>query len=57
MIKPGHWEDDLLIVKDYQSALGSIIDRTARTVILVPLNERDAESVRKAFVLELKKLP
>ena len=56
-IIPGHWEGDLLIGKDHKSALGSIVERTTRTVILVPLKERDAMSVRKAFAKELKTLP
>jgi IS30 family transposase len=37
--------------------MGSIVERTTRTVILVPLKRRDAESVRKAFAKELKTLP
>jgi len=56
-INPGHWEGDLLIGKDHKSALGSIVERTTRTLILVPLKERDAMSVRKAFAKELKTLP
>jgi len=52
-----HWEGDLLIGKDHKSALGSNVERTTRTVILVPLKERDAVSVRKAFAKELKTLP
>jgi IS30 family transposase len=56
-IIPGHWEGDLLIGKDHKSALGSILERTTRTVILVPLKERDAMSVRKAFAKALKTLP
>jgi IS30 family transposase len=56
-INPGHWEGDLLIRKDHKSALGSIVERTTRTLILVPLKERDAMSVRKAFAKELKTLP
>ncbi len=53
-IIPGHWEGDLLIGKDHKSALGSIVKRTTRTVILVPLKGRDAVSDRKAFAKELK---
>ena len=48
-IIPGHWEGDLLIGKDHKSALGSIFERTTRTVILVSLKERDAVSVRIHF--------
>lgn len=56
-IIPGHWEGDLIIGKDHKTAMGTIVERTTRTVILVPLKSRDAESVRKAFAKELKTLP
>jgi len=56
-IIPGHWEGDLLIGKNRQSALGSLVERTTRTTILVPLRNRTAEEVRKAFAKEAKKLP
>jgi transposase, IS30 family len=56
-IVPGHWEGDLLIGKNRQSALGSLTERTTRTTILVPLKNRTALEVRQAFVRELKKIP
>lgn len=56
-IIPGHWEGDLIIGKDHKSAIGTIVERTTRTVILVPLITKDAPSVRKAFAKELKTLP
>lgn len=56
-IIPGHWEGDLIMGKWKRSALGTIVERTTRTVILVPLVNKDAESVRKSFAREMKKLP
>lgn len=54
---PGHWESDLVVGKNNRSAIGTIVERTTRTTILVPLKNREAETVTKAFAKEILKLP
>jgi len=39
---PGHWEGDLLKVKRNQSAIETLVARSTRYVILVPLRGLDA---------------
>jgi len=56
-IIPGHWEGDLIIGKNNRSALGTLVERTTRTTILIPVKSRDAEVVAKTFAKEVKKLP
>lgn len=56
-IIPGHWEGDLIVGKNNRSALGTLVERTTRTVILVPIKNREAETVARAFAKEAKKLP
>lgn len=54
---PGHWESDLIIGKAHKSAIGTLVERTTRTTILVPLKEKDAQAVRKEFARVVKRLP
>lgn len=55
---PGHWEGDIIIGgQKEQTALGTIVERTTRAVLLVPLKSKKAHEVRKAFTRAVKRIP
>jgi len=55
---PGHWEGDLIIGKQGRSAIGTLVERKARYLILLHLpNGQSAEEVEKAMVAATKRLP
>lgn len=55
---PGHWEGDLILGKDNASAIGTLVERTTRYVMLVHLPAgRTAEAMRDALIDTVKTLP
>lgn len=55
---PGHWEGDLILGAHAQSAIGTLVERQTRFVMLVPLLDgRLAEDVKKALMKAIRKLP
>ena len=54
---PGHGEGDLILGEHQRTALGTLGERTTRDTILVPLNAKDAPSVRNASAKALRSLP
>ena len=55
---PGHWEGDLIIGKDCRSAVGTLVERTTRYVLLLHLpHGRDAHLVEQAMRQAITALP
>jgi IS30 family transposase len=55
---PGHWEGDLIIGKGGRSAIGTLVERSSRYVVLLHLpHGRTAEDVRAALTRQISRLP
>jgi IS30 family transposase len=55
---PGHWEGDLILGPHNRSAIGTLVERSTRFVILLHLPGRhDAHSVAEAMIREMSQLP
>lgn len=55
---PGHWEGDLVVGRQGRSAIGTLVERTTRFVMLLHLADgQTAESVRTAMTRAVLELP
>jgi transposase, IS30 family len=55
---PGHWEGDLIIGQGLQSAVGTLVERTSRFVLLLHLPDgREAVKVNEAMKTAIADLP
>jgi transposase, IS30 family len=55
---PGHWEGDLILGKNNRSAIGTLVERSTRYVMLLHLDgDHTAERVRDAMTAKIKTLP
>lgn len=55
---PGHWEGDLIVGKNGRSAVGTLVERSTRYVLLLHLPDgREAEKVDAAMRAAIAKLP
>jgi len=55
---PGHWEGDLIMGANNQTAIGTLVERATRYTMLLHLpNGHDAEQVRDALIATISTLP
>lgn len=54
---PGHWEGDLIIGKGGKTAVATLVERTSRFLVLVPLHGRDSLTVGRAVIAATSGLP
>ena len=55
---PGHWEGDLILGKNGVSAIGTMVERTTRFVMLLHLEgDHSAETIRAALTAKVRQLP
>lgn len=55
---PGHWEGDLVLgAARCPAAVGTLVERTTRFTVLVPVARRDAATVGGAFARRMRRIP
>ena len=57
-VVPGHWEGDLILGANNRSAMATLVERTTRFTLVVPLPDgHDADTVQAALTEAIKTLP
>lgn len=56
-IVPGHWEGDLIKGARNASAVGTIVERTSRYIMLVKLDDAGSSTVLEGFTRRLRSIP
>lgn len=54
---PGHWEGDLIVGKNRQSAIGTIVERKTKYLKIVRLKNKTADEVKNKFAKAFEKDP
>ena len=55
---PGHWEGDLILGAKGKSAIGTLVERQTRFVMLIPLpHGHSADQLEEAMLATIRKLP
>jgi IS30 family transposase len=55
--EPGNWEGDLIVGRNQQSAIGTLVERTTRVVRPLHLPRRDADALHQALRARMGDLP